>query len=117
MLSIDSMRNSTNKTAGTIRFSPDVKTKLVNVARIKNQSESTVVEQALNEYFEKHGFNSRYIMGANAQCYVLFRQDGDHVTILDQQIRNGVPIESIRESYQAKYQASIELLLEKDPTR
>ncbi len=109
------MRTSGDKKATTIRLAPDTKSRLENVARLTKKSESLLVEEALGEYFKNHGYNARYTMGANASCYVLFKQEGDHVFVLDQQIRNGVSLETIRDRYAAKYNAPVDLLIEQEP--
>lgn len=110
------MRTQGDKKATTIRLAPDIKTRLENVARVSRKSESSIVEQALTEYFKNHGYNTRYVMGVNDSCFVLIKQEGEHFTVLDQQVRNGVPIETIRERYRARLDSPVELLIEEgDP--
>lgn len=106
------MRSPADKKATTIRLGAVTKTKLENVARITQKSESAIVEQALDEFFKTHGYNTRYVMGASATCYVLFRQDGENITLLDQQVRNGVPLEAVRDAYAARFNSPVELLVE-----
>lgn len=105
------MQTSPEKKAKTIRLSLGVSKQLENVARVTNKSESSITEFALTEYFENHGYNTRYVMQANTNCYVLLKYCGDTFSIIDMQIRNGVPLEKVRESYGARFNSPVELLL------
>lgn len=108
------MRTPGDKKAKTIRLGPDSASRLENVSRLTKKSESSIVEDALCEYFKNHGYNTRYVMGANSNCYVLIKQQGEQFFVLDQQIRNGIPIEIVRDKYAAKYNSPVELLLEQE---
>lgn len=108
------MRTPGDKKATTIRLAPEIKSRLENVARLTRSSESSIVETALAEYFKNHGYNTRYIMGANGNCYVLFKQEGETVTVLDQQVRNGVSLLTIRDNYAARFNSPVELVLEEE---
>lgn len=108
------MRVAADKRASTIRFSAEAKSTLSNIARITQRSESQVAEDALLEYAKNHGFNTRYVMTSGPTCYVLIKQEGDHFFVVDQQVRNGVPLDKIRENYAAKYNSPVELFVEKE---
>lgn len=106
------MRTPAEKKAKTLRFSAEGISVLENMARVKQQSESQVAETAIIEYAKSHGFYTRYTMTANKLCYALLKQDGQRTTVVDQQIRNGVPLEDIRQTYAARFNAPVELVLE-----
>lgn len=106
------MRTPGDKKATTIRLAPEVKSRLENVARLTRNSESMVVELALNEYFKNHGYTTQYTMAANDSCYAVFKKDGDIVTVLDQQVRNGIPLEEIRQTYSARFDSPVDLVID-----
>lgn len=106
------MRTPGDKKATTIRLAPEVKSKLENVARLTRNSESMIVELALTEYFKNHGYTTHYTMTANSLCYALLKKDGDTVTVVDQQIRNGIPLEEIRRTYSARFDSPVDLIID-----
>ena len=107
------MRTSQDKRATTIRLTADTKALLVNAARIRTTSESVIVEHAIQEFCHNHGItNTRYTMTANNSCYTLIKQDGDHVDVVDMQIRNGVALEQIRQNYASKYNSPVDLVVD-----
>lgn len=90
-------------------MAPEIKARLENVARVTHNSESSVVETALTEYFKNHGYNTRYVMSAGPSYYVLLKQEAGVFNILEHHVRNGVPLEEIRRAYAAKFNAPIEV--------
>lgn len=106
------MRTPGDKKATTLRLSPEVKSKLENVARLTRNSESLIAETALTEYFKNHGYQTQYTMTANKVCYALTRRDGEKVEFLDMQIRNGVPLEEVRRTYAARFDSPVELIVD-----
>lgn len=97
-----------------IRLESSTLSKLKEFAKAHEMSMTDIIESALSEYFKNHGFITRYILTASATAYVLVKQEGEHVTVLDQQVRNGIPIQTIRDTYAARYMSPVELLEEKD---
>ena len=109
------MRTPGDKKATTLRLAPGTKQMLETAARIKRSSESAIADLAIQEWCKERGIGStRYMLGIGPTCYVLFKAEGDTVTVLEQDLRNGASVEDLRGNYQAKYQAPIDLLVEKD---
>lgn len=107
------MRTPGDKKATTVRLTPDTKALLENAARLKKSSESAIAEQAIIEFCRNHGItHTRYMMRASNTCYVLVRQQGDQFEVLDQQIRNGVPIQAIRETYEGRFNSPVDLVID-----
>lgn len=106
------MRTPADKKAKTLRFSAEGISVLENMASMQQQSESYMAEQAIIEYAKNHGLYTRYTMTANKVCYALLRSDGNKTTVVDQQIRNGVPLEEVRQIYISRFKSPVELVLD-----
>lgn len=107
------MRKSRDKKAGTIRFEPATKATLEFVSGLVSKSESAIVDDALIDWFKKHGFDApNYTMKASNTVYSLLRQYGSQAEVIDQQIRNGVPLEEIRQNYSVKYKSPVALVID-----
>ena len=107
------MRTRVNKETTTIRLLPEVMDLLKRMSQVSRESASQITEKALVEYAKNHGYSlTRYVMTANYSCYVLLRHQGEKVEVLDQQIRNGIPLTEIQATYSRRFDAPIELILD-----
>ena len=107
------MRNQGEKKVKTLRLPIAASDLLEDAARIKKTSESEIAAHAIAEYCRNHGITStRYTMRATKTCYVVLRQQGDNVDIVDQQVRNGVSLDIIKESYESKFHAPVDLIID-----
>lgn len=111
------MRTPGDKKATTLRLAPGTKRLLELAARIKRTSESAITDLAIQEWCRTNNIaDTSYHLGANDNCFVVIKKEGDVFTVLDQQIRNGKSIEAIRAFYESKYQSPVDLLLEEGST-
>jgi group I intron endonuclease len=95
-----------------VRLEPAILTKLKDFSKDHKTSMTDVIEEALQGYFKSHGFNTSYTMRATKSAYVIIRQQDDTVEVLDQQPRNGVPLEEIRQNYAARLNSPIKLVID-----
>lgn len=107
------MRSSGDKRVTTVRLSPETKALLENASRIRKTSESSLIEDAIQDFCKKHGLNTRYVMHASVDCYALVKHAGDTAVIIEQHALNGTSIDDVRHSYEAKFNSPVELLLDK----
>lgn len=97
------------KTVKCIRLDSVIDNQLREFCSVTKKSMSSVVEHALSEYFETHGYTVRYVLNVSNDAYCLLKYQQENMTIVDMQPINGVPLEKIRQEYAAKFNSPIEL--------
>ncbi len=75
---------------------------------------SDIVEESIREYCKTNGIrpSPKYLLKATKDSYVLLKQDGSNSDIVDQQVRNGVSLETIKENYESKFDSPVDLVVD-----
>lgn len=94
----------------TLRLRPDTYAQLQRACGIKGFSQSTLIEQALEEYFYNHGLVTRYILmqGPDGSS-ILVSTPSAHVKILECVQPNGTSPKVLADKFSDKYQQKIDL--------
>lgn len=103
------MRQPVNKTATTLRLTPETKSLLSNAAHLLGLSESQVAETALAEFYQNHNLHPRYVLAVTPSHHVVFRHEGPKATVVEVATRNGVPTSDVQKQFAVKLQSPVYL--------
>lgn len=96
-----------------IRLDVLTKDQLKEAARVLDRSQSSISEEALTDWFKKHGFTGTYQLNLTAENVVLMRTGGSP-KIIEVTERNGVPPEEVVDHYRKKLRAPVRLVLQEE---
>ena len=99
------------KIGTTLRLSAPIKDQLSQAALILRRTKSQIVEEALLDYFKKHGIGGAYQLTLTSKSAVLLRLD-DPPRVLEVTERNGIPPDKIAKKYSEKLQSPVRLVVE-----
>ena len=96
----------------TVRLSSQVAEKLKLYSFASHGSQTKVIEKALVEYFESHKLPERYQLNVTKDHTILVRLEGEKASVIEVNLRNGVPIEAIVQKYSSLFRSPVELVLQ-----
>lgn len=99
--------------ATTVRLRATRRQQLERAAFILQRSQSSIIDEALEDWFRENNFLKRYQLNVGADHLALLEIDGDEVHMKDVRQRNGVPVEQIVREYSNSLNAPISVVEEK----
>jgi hypothetical protein len=102
-----------NRRGTTLRLEVSIHDQLDNAAHILRKTKAGIVEEALQDYFEKHDICSVYQLTLTKSNVVLMRMD-DPPRILEVEERNGVSPDKVVQTYSKKLQSPVRLVVQED---
>lgn len=102
-----------NRRGTTLRLEESIHDRLDVAAHILRKGKAKIVEDALHDYFDKHGICGVYQLTLTKSNVVLMQMD-DPPRILEVEERNGISPEKVVQAYSKKLQSPVRLVMQED---